>query len=77
MPPDTDNAKCPSCETKFGYVVKDGQVTCPMCKTAQELPVIMVEHGEYRCLNCNMDFSSADSDVRCPMCFAYFRLLSL
>ena len=47
--PDSDNAICPNCKTKFGYVVKDGKVTCHQCNTEQVLPVIMTGAPGYRC----------------------------
>ena len=66
--PDSDNAICPNCKTKFGYVVKDGKVTCHQCNTEQVLPVIMTGDMEYRCLDCKTDFTAPDGNPRCPSC---------
>ena len=72
-PADIGNATCPTCNTKFGYVVQDDKVTCPACNTAQELPVIMTGNMEYRCLKCKTDFTTSDSAPRCPMCRATWK----
>ena len=73
MSADSDNALCPNCDTKFGYVVKDNKVICPMCLTEQELPVIMTGDMEYHCFDCGMDFTAPDSNPRCLVCHAVWK----
>lgn len=46
------NSFCPGCGVVFGYVVKDGKVTCPICSFVQPLPIIRLDDNEYFCIPC-------------------------
>ncbi len=63
------NARCPSCGVRFGYVVENDKVTCPMCGFAQPLPIIKIDGQEYLCIPCGMDFTIPEGrDIVCPRC---------
>ncbi len=63
------NAVCPSCKTKFGYVVDNNTVTCPVCRYPQPLPIIQIGTDEYLCIPCRVSFTATDNGpVVCPQC---------
>ncbi len=75
MPKDI-NALCPNCNTKFGYVVENGRIVCPICRTEQQLPVIKIGDMDFYCLDCEASFASTDREPKCPWCHKVWQKIS-
>ena len=61
-------SQCPKCGVRFGYVVKDHKVTCLLCNTSQELPIIKTGNVSYACFDCEANFTSLEPNPPCPVC---------
>jgi len=63
------NAICPNCGVRFGYVVNDNAVTCPMCKFVQPLPIILIGKDLYYCIPCGAKRYAQDvASAKCVNC---------
>lgn len=51
------NAVCPKCKVRFGHIVENGVIRCPLCYFEQLAPVILIDNEEYYCMNCKVRFS--------------------
>lgn len=67
---DSYSAWCPHCKIKYGIVVMNGKVSCPMCREGAKFPLVQIApYNEFLCLSCNVTFTAGVGTVpTCHVC---------